>query len=117
MTASIETSEEGGVRYLHFGSRWIQGAMRMAPWIQREPKWRYRTPPSSLISMEVVIQQESRGASHKPDIMLSIPIIDWTTRGPLTKLGTVSNFIPNILQPNGDRRNPWPSPIHLLEKS
>ena len=33
MTASIETSEEGGVRYLHFGSRWIQGAMRIArPW-------------------------------------------------------------------------------------
>ena len=23
-------SEEDGVRYLHFGSRWIQGAMRIA---------------------------------------------------------------------------------------
>ena len=33
MSTSIETSEEGGVRYLHFGSRWIQGAMRIArPW-------------------------------------------------------------------------------------
>src|SRR5512136_2351991 len=33
MTTSIETSEEHGVRYLHFGSRWIQGAMRVArPW-------------------------------------------------------------------------------------
>jgi spermidine synthase len=31
--ASIEVSEERGVRYLHFGSRWIQGAMRVArPW-------------------------------------------------------------------------------------
>ena len=30
MTTSIEISEEGGVRYLHFGSRWIQGAMRIA---------------------------------------------------------------------------------------
>ncbi|MCC6193374.1 MAG: fused MFS/spermidine synthase [Burkholderiales bacterium] len=30
MTVSIEVSEEGGVRYLHFGSRWIQGAMRTA---------------------------------------------------------------------------------------
>jgi spermidine synthase len=31
--ASIEISEEGGVRYLHFGSDWIQGAMRIArPW-------------------------------------------------------------------------------------
>lgn len=30
---SIEASEEGGVRYLHFGSEWVQGAMRVArPW-------------------------------------------------------------------------------------
>lgn len=27
---SIEVSEEEGVRFLHFGSRWIQGAMRIA---------------------------------------------------------------------------------------
>ena len=27
---SIETSEESGVRFLHFGSEWIQGAMRIA---------------------------------------------------------------------------------------
>jgi spermidine synthase len=27
---SIEVSEEAGVRYLHFGSSWIQGAMRLA---------------------------------------------------------------------------------------
>ena len=26
---SIEISEEGGVRYLHFGSSWVQGAMRL----------------------------------------------------------------------------------------
>jgi spermidine synthase len=31
--SSIEISEELGVRYLHFGSHWIQGAMRIArPW-------------------------------------------------------------------------------------
>jgi spermidine synthase len=31
--ASIEISEESGVRYLHFGSEWVQGAMRIArPW-------------------------------------------------------------------------------------
>jgi spermidine synthase len=30
MATSIEVSEEEGVRYLHFGSRWIQGAMRIA---------------------------------------------------------------------------------------
>lgn len=29
----IDVSEEGGVRYLHFGSEWIQGAMRIRrPW-------------------------------------------------------------------------------------
>ncbi len=27
---SIDVSEEGGVRYLHFGSEWVQGAMRIA---------------------------------------------------------------------------------------
>jgi len=33
MSNSIEISEEAGVRYLHFGSHWVQGAMRMArPW-------------------------------------------------------------------------------------
>ena len=26
----IEVSEEAGVRYLHFGSDWVQGAMRIA---------------------------------------------------------------------------------------
>lgn len=32
MTA-IQVSEEKGVRYLHFGSRWVQGAMRIGrPW-------------------------------------------------------------------------------------
>lgn len=33
MSFSIDISEEAGVRYLHFGTRWIQGAMRIArPW-------------------------------------------------------------------------------------
>jgi spermidine synthase len=33
VAASIEISEEAGVRYLHFGSHWVQGAMRIArPW-------------------------------------------------------------------------------------
>ena len=30
MRTTIEVSEEEGVRYLHFGSHWIQGAMRIA---------------------------------------------------------------------------------------
>ena len=30
---TIDISEEAGVRYLHFGSSWVQGAMRIArPW-------------------------------------------------------------------------------------
>ncbi len=33
MNPPIDISEERGVRYLHFGSEWIQGAMRIArPW-------------------------------------------------------------------------------------
>lgn len=33
MSFDIDISEEAGVRYLHFGSAWIQGAMRIArPW-------------------------------------------------------------------------------------
>ncbi len=33
MSFSIDISEEAGVRFLHFGSDWIQGAMRIArPW-------------------------------------------------------------------------------------
>ena len=33
MSSPVEISEEAGVRYLHFGSEWIQGAMRIArPW-------------------------------------------------------------------------------------
>lgn len=29
MSTPIDISEQGGIRYLHFGSEWIQGAMRM----------------------------------------------------------------------------------------
>lgn len=30
---SVDISEESGVRFLHFGSDWVQGAMRIArPW-------------------------------------------------------------------------------------
>jgi spermidine synthase len=33
LTVPIDISEEAGVRYLHFGSTWVQGAMRIArPW-------------------------------------------------------------------------------------
>ncbi|TAN74289.1 MAG: spermidine synthase [Gallionella sp.] len=33
MTTPIDISEQSGVRYLHFGSSWVQGAMRIArPW-------------------------------------------------------------------------------------
>ncbi len=33
MATPIDISEQAGVRFLHFGSTWIQGAMRIArPW-------------------------------------------------------------------------------------
>ena len=32
--APVTLSEQGGVRYLHFGTEWIQGAMRL-----RKPNW------------------------------------------------------------------------------
>jgi len=33
MTISIDIREDSGVRTLHFGSEWVQGAMRIArPW-------------------------------------------------------------------------------------
>ncbi len=33
MSSSIDISEQAGVRFLHFGSTWVQGAMRIArPW-------------------------------------------------------------------------------------
>lgn len=33
MSFDIDISEEAGIRYLHFGSEWVQGAMRIArPW-------------------------------------------------------------------------------------
>ena len=33
MATPIDISEQAGVRFLHFGSSWIQGAMRIArPW-------------------------------------------------------------------------------------
>ena len=28
--SSVEVSEQSGVRYLHFGSEWVQGAMRIS---------------------------------------------------------------------------------------
>ena len=61
MPTSVNISEEAGVRYLHFGSEWIQGAMRIArPWaleldytremmtsllLRPEPEW----PRSALL--------------------------------------------------------------------
>ena len=33
MSVPIDISEEAGVRFLHFGSEWVQGAMRLRkPW-------------------------------------------------------------------------------------
>lgn len=55
----IILSEEGGVRYLHFGSEWVQGAMRVGrPWrleidyIQRMMAWLlFLDPPARILQL------------------------------------------------------------------
>jgi spermidine synthase len=56
---SITISEEAGVRYLHFGSEWVQGAMRIArpyqielDYVQRMMAWLlFRQPPRSILQL------------------------------------------------------------------
>ena len=57
----ITLSEEGGVRYLHFGSEWIQGAMRIAKpfdieidYVQQMMIWlMFVEPPAELLQLGV----------------------------------------------------------------
>ncbi len=52
---NIDISEEAGVRYLHFGSSWVQGAMRIArpqaielEYVQRMLAWMLWRPEAAL---------------------------------------------------------------------
>jgi spermidine synthase len=83
--ASIETSEEDGVRYLHFGSHWVQGAMRtprpwaleleytremMVPLLLRaeEPEW-----PRSVLQVGLGAASVTRFLHrHRPGALLTV---------------------------------------------
>ncbi|HWU83884.1 MAG TPA: fused MFS/spermidine synthase [Rhodocyclaceae bacterium] len=85
---SIDISEEAGVRYLHFGSDWIQGAMRIArPWaleldytremmtallLQPEPRW-----PRKVLQIGLGAASVTKFLyRHRPDSKLTVVEID-----------------------------------------
>ncbi|MEO8304912.1 MAG: fused MFS/spermidine synthase [Betaproteobacteria bacterium] len=86
--ASIEVSEEDGVRYLHFGSPWVQGAMRIArPWsleleytrdmmmallLRPVPKW----PKSVLLIGLGAASMTKYLYRHRPRAALTVVEID-----------------------------------------
>ena len=82
--ATIEIREEGGVRYLHFGSPWIQGAMRIArPWaleleytrqlmmpllLREQPDW-----PASVLQIGLGAASVTRFLlRHRPEARLTV---------------------------------------------
>jgi len=82
--ASIEISEERGVRYLHFGSPWVQGAMRIArPWSLELEYTREMMMPLALradAAWPASVLQVGLGAAsltrflhhHRPDAKLTV---------------------------------------------
>jgi spermidine synthase len=81
---SIEISEERGVRYLHFGSPWVQGAMRIArPWaleleytremmmplvLRADPAW-----PASVLQIGLGSASLTKFLHrHRPDARLTV---------------------------------------------
>src|SRR5450631_1658989 len=81
---SIEISEERGVRYLHFGSPWVQGAMRIArPWaleleytremmmplvLRADPAW-----PASALQIGLGAASLTKFLHrHRPDARLTV---------------------------------------------
>lgn len=84
---SIDISEEAGVRYLHFGSSWIQGAMRIArpfaleldytremmlPLLLRDPGW----PRRALLVGLGAGSLTKFLHRHRPDAKLTVVEID-----------------------------------------
>jgi hypothetical protein len=53
--APVTLSEQDGVRYLHFGTEWIQGAMRM-----RKPDWIELEYAQQMMAWMLFIDQPSR---------------------------------------------------------
>lgn len=85
---TIEVSESAGVRYLHFGSHWIQGAMRVArPWaleldytremmaallLRPDPEW----PRSALLIGLGAASLTKFLHRHRPSARLTVVEID-----------------------------------------
>src|SRR5258708_13707867 len=81
---SIEISEERGVRHLHFGSHWVQGAMRIArPWALELEYTRERMLPLLLHSPRAWrggVRQVGLGAAvmtgvmprHRPETQVTV---------------------------------------------
>jgi spermidine synthase len=82
--SSIEISEERGLRYLHFGSHWVQGAMRIArPWaleleytrelmmpllLRPEPGW-----PASVLQIGLGAASVTRFLHrHRPEAKITV---------------------------------------------
>lgn len=85
---NIEISESAGVRYLHFGSHWIQGAMRIArPWaleldytremmaallLRPDPEW-----PKSVLLIGLGAASLTKFLHrHRPEARLTVVEID-----------------------------------------
>ena len=66
MAGSIEVSEEDGVRYLHFGSRWIQGAMRTGRPFALELEY------TRDLMFPLLLHPAGSGGSHWPRTVLLI---------------------------------------------
>ncbi len=88
MSHPIDISEAAGVRYLHFGSEWIQGAMRIArPWaleldytremmtallLRPEPEW-----PRSVLLVGLGAASLTKFLyRHRPQAMLTVVEIE-----------------------------------------
>lgn len=88
MTTPIDISEKAGVRYLHFGSSWVQGAMRIArPWnleleytremmaslaLRKKPRW-----PRKVLLIGLGAASLTRFLyRHRPDAHLTIVEIE-----------------------------------------
>ncbi len=88
MSVDINISEEAGVRYLHFSSDWIQGAMRIArPWaleldytremmagllLRPEPQW----PRSALLIGLGAASLTKFLHRHRPDTRITVVEIE-----------------------------------------
>lgn len=81
VSAQVTLSEEGGVRYLHFGSLWVQGAMRLSrPWALELDYQRQMMAPLLFLPAPHRVLQLGLGAAaltkfcwrHLPDTEITV---------------------------------------------